>query len=146
MLGFIKNAGFETEAEIFAKPRADIAFALRLKKIVKYAHLRFVVGSGANFLRNRESELAIAGIGVAEGRKCRHHRSDDCGFYRLTLGVTDCVRPRLCDRSFDTFCDLEPRLTTIPPWDARFERQPGKTDTTSLPALRTNRCAAVFGA
>jgi hypothetical protein len=38
---------------------------LRLKKVVKYAHLRFVVGTGANLLRNRASELAITGIGVA---------------------------------------------------------------------------------
>ena len=91
-LGFIENSGFETEAEIFAQPCADIAFALRLKKIVKCAHLRFVIGAGANLLRSRQAQLAITWIGVAQRRKCGHHAGDHGILDRLTLRVTDRVR------------------------------------------------------
>src|SRR4029078_1375997 len=96
-LGCIENTGFETEAEIFAKSRADIAFALRLEKIVKRSHLRFVVSAGANLLRNREAKLAITWVSVADRRKCGDHARDDRSLDCLPLCVTDCVRARLCE-------------------------------------------------
>src|SRR5438876_7211215 len=65
-LGLVENSGLEAETQIFLEPRAHIAFALRLKKIMKRAHLRFVIRAGADLFGGRNAQLAITGIAVAE--------------------------------------------------------------------------------
>src|SRR6266481_6706715 len=123
-LGLVENAGLEAEAQIFFKAHPHVAFALRLKKIVKCTHFRFVVGAGTDLFGCSNAQLAISGIRVAERSESRHQPWNDGIANSLPFRVANSARAGLLNSRFNLFRNLEIRLATIATRDARFERQP----------------------
>ena len=67
--GCVEDAGFETEAEVFVEPRAQVGLALRLAQMMKRADFSAIVRALPYRGRAGKRELRVSRMAVSTSRR-----------------------------------------------------------------------------
>src|SRR3954447_16915585 len=134
--GYVDEARFESDAEVFRKCIAQVGFALRLLQEFERPHFGAAIGAGADLRRAAQFELAETGIAIAAGNEQRPDQRVDFRGDRSELRGRRRVRRYGAAQGVAAVRDFQIGLAAITPRHAGSRRYIAKAHAAGLAAAR----------